>query len=251
MAVEDFFLPLTGNWHRQMNPSGRGDWSEEKWIWQLLKQTSFVCTSVALAVVSFFPLIRPTELFFISYVARQLADVYQKKQTKKNRGTLWAMKAAAVIFLGDATFMKPNNDSVVSGRFSFLPLISECVCVHGGVTPFPPTPPSSLHLHLWASCLCHSATPLKSSPLFLFVPSQRSHLTVWLPVFPTQISSHNISTLCVPPPFPPSIHTPNPTLLHCLPTHSHSPSYSLKTLCGVLCVWGKLFKVYFKAPSPE
>lgn len=31
---------------------GRGDWSE-KGIWQMLKQTLFVCTSVALAGVSF------------------------------------------------------------------------------------------------------------------------------------------------------------------------------------------------------
>lgn len=33
--------------------SGCGDWSEEKWIWQLLKQTLFVCTSVVLAGISF------------------------------------------------------------------------------------------------------------------------------------------------------------------------------------------------------
>lgn len=150
------------------------------------------------------------------------------------------MKAAAVIFLGDVTFMKPDNDSVVSGRFFYLPLISPastCLCVCAWIvtpTPFPQA--SSLHLHLWASCLCHSATPLQSSPLFLFVPSQRSRLTIWLPVFPTQISSHNISTLCIPSLlFPPSNHTPNPTLLYCLPAPSHSLSSILKTLCGV-CV---------------
>lgn len=52
---------------------------------------------------------------------------------------------------------------------------------------------TSVALH----CCCNR---LHCSSLF---PSQHSCLTVWLPVFPTQISFHNISTLCLlfPSPF--------------------------------------------------
>lgn len=101
-----------------------------------------------------------------------------------------------------------------------------CMCVvplrpvRGGIIP---SLPSSLSV--CPGRLHHSATPLQSSPPFLFVLSQRLRLTVWLPVFPTQISSHNNSTL-----------SPLACTSPVSPAHpSHSPSSSLKTLCGWLC----------------
>jgi len=88
MAVEDSVLCLPGIWHWQMMLRGRGNWSEEKWIWQLLKHMLFVCTSVALAAFSFSLWCSPLIyfLYFISHAACRCLAKWRNTLEK----TLWA-----------------------------------------------------------------------------------------------------------------------------------------------------------------
>lgn len=144
-----------------------GDWSEEKWLRQMLKQTLLVCTSVFDGWHQFFFWISShTYSMFVlcSYSSYIPCRCWLKNDSigSSRKQCFWLVSDVEVVTLLPWGLMRVLRPCIFSGIDQSSVHTSVFVYRARHITPPPKHTHTHLHLHLHlcARRLCHSATPL-------------------------------------------------------------------------------------------